>query len=80
MTYQTWIWAAKNGFEELRTLAEEVCEDEIYKKLEKRGELKRCYEKGVPVHVLDGLMSKAAEMVGKYKQLTKEGTVSGHLD
>ena len=49
-----------NGFEELREFAQEACKEEIYEQLAKKNTLAELVGRGMPLKVLDGLMSEAA--------------------
>ena len=67
MTVEIWEWAASTGFEELRECAEEVREHEIYATLAEEGGLRELVKKGVPLDVLDNLMSLVAQLMLKQK-------------
>ena len=64
MTIHTWIWAAKNGFEELQKFAYNRCEREIYEALGKAGGIDKLEREGVPSTILKPLLERAARLMG----------------
>jgi hypothetical protein len=56
----TWIWASKNKFVELRNFVLTRCEKDIYKALGEQRGIDKLVKQGVPMQDLKPILQKAA--------------------
>ena len=64
VTIHTWIWAARNGFKDLRKFAYNRCKREIYQAMGEAGGIDNLEREGVPSAVLKQLLERAARLMG----------------
>jgi hypothetical protein len=68
LDFKTWIWAAQNGFIELRDFVQKGCETDIYKVLRKDRGLEYLVEtRQVPLEALRPLIQRAAKRMTRNK-------------